>query len=179
MQESSSGFSTVRGDPNLERGHNVSSSEHPSRVRTSAPSLGGWRAPGGAASVGRGPQRGGGRSSGVSSEDSLTQRSGEGISWHGPSPGHTGVEVTGGRPEEKGSKDSPACPFTVKPDFQHARPRLSGRQVDGDLTFTMSSPPTSSPFTYSCGYVGQLENVFNPCRTYGNNSNAETCRLLE
>lgn len=30
----------------------------------------------------------------------------------------------------------------------------------------MSSPPTSSPFTYSCGYVGQLEKVFSPCRTY-------------
>lgn len=26
-----------------------------------------------------------------------------------------------------------------------------------DLTLTMSSPPTSSPFTYSWGYVGQLE----------------------
>ena len=28
----------------------------------------------------------------------------------------------------------------------------------------MSSPPTSSPWTYTCGYVGQLENFLRPCR---------------
>lgn len=44
------------------------------------------------------------------------------------------------------------------------------------LTFTMSRPPMSSPFTYSWGYVGQLEYVFNPCRTYGNKRDPETFR---
>lgn len=33
-------------------------------------------------------------------------------------------------------------------------------------TLTMSSPPTSSPLTYSWGYVGQLEKDFSPWRTW-------------
>ncbi len=37
------------------------------------------------------------------------------------------------------------------------------------FTLTMSRPPISSPLTYSCGYVGQLENVLSPCLTCGNN----------
>ena len=36
---------------------------------------------------------------------------------------------------------------------------------DRTVTLTMSDPPTNSPFTYSCGYVGQLENSFRPKRT--------------
>jgi len=34
----------------------------------------------------------------------------------------------------------------------------------------MSNPPTSSPLMYSCGYVGQLENFFKPCRTSSSSS---------
>lgn len=30
----------------------------------------------------------------------------------------------------------------------------------------MSNPPMSSPLTYTCGYVGQSEYVFSPCRTF-------------
>ena len=30
----------------------------------------------------------------------------------------------------------------------------------------ISFPPANSPFKYSCGYVGQSENTFKPCRTF-------------
>jgi len=36
---------------------------------------------------------------------------------------------------------------------------------DSAISITMSQPPISSPFTYSCGYVGQLLYVFSPCLT--------------
>jgi hypothetical protein len=35
-----------------------------------------------------------------------------------------------------------------------------------DSSMMMSHPPRSSPATYSCGYVGQSEYSFRPCRTY-------------
>ena len=34
------------------------------------------------------------------------------------------------------------------------------------ITVMISKPPISSPFTYTCGYVGQLEKVFRPWRTW-------------
>ena len=36
---------------------------------------------------------------------------------------------------------------------------------DSNISFTMSSPPTSSPLAYSCGYVGQSLRIFSPPRT--------------
>ena len=30
------------------------------------------------------------------------------------------------------------------------------------ITVMISKPPISSPFTYTCGYEGQLEKVFRP-----------------
>lgn len=34
------------------------------------------------------------------------------------------------------------------------------------ITVMISKPPISSPFTYTCGYEGQLEKVFRPWRTW-------------
>lgn len=31
-----------------------------------------------------------------------------------------------------------------------------------DSSFKISNPPINSPLMYNCGYVGQLENFFNP-----------------
>lgn len=45
----------------------------------------------------------------------------------------------------------------------HPHPQIPSSSAS--LTLMMSSPPISSPLTYTCGYVGQLEYVFSPCRT--------------
>ena len=45
------------------------------------------------------------------------------------------------------------CPFKVE---MSSSPSFS--------SLIMSSPPISSPFTQTCGYVGQLENFLRPCR---------------
>ena len=46
-------------------------------------------------------------------------------------------------------------------------------------SFMMSKPPSSLPSPYSCGYVGQFENVFKPWRTSSSfrMSNVVNCTL--
>src|SRR5690606_19597478 len=73
--------------------------------------------------------------------------------------------------------NDPAAVATAGSVGRHYFLNIACSSPDSYISFMMSEPPMNSPFTYSCGTVGQFEKSLMPWRTSGSSSTLTVAML--